>query len=97
MTPNGTPKVRNRAASYWYGNLLLILCLLCVWLLVTFVPVYFARTLSGLYMFDWPFPFWMAAFGAQFCFLLIIGVYAWGMDGLDRRERRARRDRDREI
>jgi putative solute:sodium symporter small subunit len=90
MTPNVTPKARDRVVSYWHRNLIFSLCLLLVWLLVSFVPVYFARELSGLYLFDWPFPFWMAAFGAQFCFLLTIGLYAWGMDRMDRRERRDR-------
>ena len=93
MTPNVTPKACDRAVSYWRRNLILIFCLLCVWLLVSFVPAYFARELNGLYLFDWPLPFWMAAFGAQFCFLLIIGLYAWGMDRMDRRHRR---DRDQE-
>lgn len=90
MTSNVTPKARDRAINYWHSNLIVILCLVCVWLLVSFVPAYFARALTGLFMFDWPFPFWMAAFGAQFCFLLIIGLYAWGMDRMDRRERRQR-------
>ena len=94
MTPNLPPKARDRSVNYWRSNLLLILCLLLVWLLVTFVPVYFARGLTGFFVFDWPFPFWMAAFGAQFCFLLIIGLYAWGMDRLDRRER-LRREQER--
>ena len=90
MTPNAIPKACDRAASYWRRNLIFILCLLLVWLLVSFVPAYFARELNGIYLFGWPFPFWMAAFGAQFCFLLIIGLYAWGMDRMDRRERRER-------
>ena len=96
VTPNVTPKERARAVSYWHRNLMLIVCLLFVWLLVSFVPAYFARELNNFYLFGWPFPFWMAAFGAQFCFLLIIGLYAWGMDRMDQRERRSRRDRDQE-
>ena len=96
MTPNVTPKACDRAVSYWRRNLMLILCLLCVWLLVSFVPASFARELNNFYLFGWPFPFWMAAFGAQFCFLLIIGLYAWSMDRMDQRERRSRRDRDQE-
>ena len=74
---------------YWRLNLWLIVALLCVWWLVTFVPAYFALTLSAYFIFSWPFSFWMAAFGAPLFFLLIVGVYAWCMARVDQRARRA--------
>lgn len=73
--------------SYWHRNLLIISILLVIWLVVTFVPVYFAIGLSRLFLFGWPFSFWMAAIGAPASFLALIGWYAWYMDRLDQRQR----------
>jgi putative solute:sodium symporter small subunit len=72
---------------YWRHNILLIVGLLCVWWLVTFIPAYFALELSQYFIFGWPFSFGMAAFGAPFVFLLIVGLYAWRMTSLDQRAR----------
>ena len=77
----------SRLTPYWRSNLRLIGILLACWGLVTFVPAYFARALSDLMFFGWPFPFWVAAFGAPTAFLVIVGVYAWRMEKLDQRRR----------
>ncbi|MFY9139121.1 DUF4212 domain-containing protein [Zwartia sp.] len=77
----------SRTTPYWRSNLRLISILLACWGLVTFVPAYFARALSDLMVFGWPFPFWVAAFGAPTAFLVIVGVYAWRMEKLDQRRR----------
>ena len=76
--------------SYWQLNLLVISVLLMIWLVVTFLPVYFAINLSKLFLFGWPFSFWMAAIGAPALFLGIIGWYAWYMDRVDAAVRRKR-------
>jgi putative solute:sodium symporter small subunit len=69
--------------KYWRFNLCLIGVLLTAWLVVTLLPAYFARQLNFFYVFSWPFPFWMAAFGAPLSFLSLIGLYAWLMDRRD--------------
>lgn len=84
MTERSSPSKQNK---YWRSNLYLIYILLTSWGLVTFVPAYFARALSELMIFGWPFPFWVAAFGAPAAFLVIVGVYAWRMEKLDQRRR----------
>ena len=84
MTEISKPR---RPIRYWRSNSRLIGILLASWGLVTFVPVYFASALSGFVFFGWPFPFWVAAFGAPIAFLLIVGVYAWRMEKLDERRR----------
>ena len=76
--------------SYWRKNLRLICILLAIWALVTFVPAYYAESLSEVMFFDWPFPFWVAAFGAPTAFLVIVGLYAWRMEKLDRLRRAQR-------
>lgn len=80
----------SKATRYWRNNLCLIGILLAIWAIVTFIPAYYARALTALMIFGWPFPFWMAAFGAPTAFLLIIGVYAWFMERQDQRRRVAR-------
>lgn len=78
----------NKRLSYWHVNLLLIAILLVLWLIVTFVPAYFAIELSGIFVFGWPFSFWMAAIGAPAAFLAMIGGYAWYMHRVDQTLRR---------
>ena len=73
----------NKGLSYWHRNLIVISVLLVFWLVVIFVPVYFAIDLSKIFIFGWPFSFWMAAIGAPAIFLLMIGWYAWYMRRLD--------------
>jgi len=75
---------------YWRKNLRLIGILLAIWAIVTFIPAYFAIELAGVTLFGWPFPFWVAAFGGPTVFLMIVGVYAWRMEHLDRQARAKR-------
>lgn len=80
----------NERRSYWHRNRRVIGILLLIWLLVIFVPVYFALELSKVFIFGWPFSFWMAAIGAPAMFLVIIGWYAWYMDRQDAAQRTGR-------
>jgi putative solute:sodium symporter small subunit len=57
-------KVRNLTA----------ICLV-VWVGVTLLPVFLART--ELRLGPWPLDFWMAAQGCVLAYLLIVCVYAW--------------------
>ena len=70
---------------YWRMNLALIAVILLIWLLVTFLPVYFARELADIDVFGWSFSFWMAAFCVPLIYLLLIGVYAFVMNRADQR------------
>ncbi len=48
---------------------------LCLWLLVTLIPVLAARH-HELSLWGWPLDFWMAAQGCVLVYLLIVAVYA---------------------
>ena len=61
--------------------LALKLGLLAVWAAVSFVPVYFARSLDFPVL-GWPFAYWVAAQGALLAFIAIVVVYAWAMKRL---------------
>jgi putative solute:sodium symporter small subunit len=57
--------------------------LLALWVLVSFVCCFYARDLQFM-LIGWPFNYWMAAQGAVLVFILIVVVYAWGMNRIER-------------
>jgi len=73
----------NKRLTYWRRNERVIALMLLVWLFVIFVPIYFAIDLSKIFIFGWPFSFWVAAIGAPALFLVMIGWYAWYMKRQD--------------
>lgn len=75
---------RAKAAAYWQRTRRLTIVLLCVWFFVTFGVVFFARELAQFTFFGWSLSYYMAAQGAIFIYLAIIGAYAWSMSRLDR-------------
>jgi len=70
--------------EYWRKNLFVTAVLLAVWFLVTFVEAWFARELNAITFFGFPFGFYMSAQGSLVIYVLIIGIYAWYMTGLDK-------------
>ena len=72
---------------YWKRTRRLTVLLLLCWLSMTFGVVFFARELSGFTLFGWPFSYYMVAQGTTLLYLLIVGLYAWRMQHLDRRFR----------
>lgn len=69
--------------EYWHRNLKLTSILLFIWFFVTFVIGFFARPLSEITIFGFPFSFYMAAQGALIVYVLIIWFYARSMNKLD--------------
>lgn len=78
------PRVRSTASRYWRRNVRLILLLLALWIALTAAPALFTRYLSFEFI-GWPFPFWLAAYGAPLAFLLIVAVYGAVMNRADDR------------
>jgi len=77
------PAARN--LRYWQRTRRLTGGLLLVWALVCFGITFFARELSALRFFGWPFSFWVAAQGGMVVFVVLIAVYARRMARIDRR------------
>ena len=73
-----------RQATYWRRTRRFTLLLLVAWFVVTFTVIFFARELSGLTLFGWPFSFYMAAQGTTLIYVGIVGCYAWRMRRFDR-------------
>ena len=68
--------------TYWRKNLRAIGLLLTLWLLLSFVLIFFARELSFSF-FGWPFSFWVAGQGAPLVYCVIVAIYARYMSRLD--------------
>ena len=67
---------------YWQRTVKLTVQLLCVWFVLTFGLIFFARDLQFQF-FGWPFGFWAAAQGVLLVYLGLIAFYAHAMNRLD--------------
>ena len=70
--------------EYWRKNLTITAILLFAWFVLTFVIGFFARELHNITILGFPFSFYMGAQGSLILYVVIIGVYAWYMNRLDR-------------
>ena len=72
--------------AYWRANLRLIGVLLTIWALVSFVfGILLVEQLNAWKIGNLPLGFWFAQQGAIYVFVLLIFIYAWRMDKLDRK------------
>ena len=75
-----------QAKAYWKENIRIVLSLLAIWFLVSFVmAILFVDTLDNIRFFGFKFGFWMAQQGSIFCFVVLIFVYVYRMNKLDRK------------
>ena len=73
---------------YWRANAVFMAVLLTVWAVVGLgCGVLFADSLNGMTVGGFPLGFWFARQGSIISFVLLIFVYALGMNWLDRRYR----------
>ena len=72
--------------AYWRSNLRLIGILLVIWALVSYgFGIFFVERLNAWKIGDLPLGFWFAQQGSIYVFVVLIFIYAWRMDRLDRR------------
>ena len=72
--------------AYWRANLRLMLALLSVWFLVSFgCGILLVDWLNQFRFFGFKLGFWFSQQGAIYVFVLLIFVYAWRMNALDKR------------
>ncbi|MBW4626000.1 MAG: DUF4212 domain-containing protein [Brasilonema octagenarum HA4186-MV1] len=75
-----------KSRSYWRANTALIRNLLIVWALVSLVfSILLVQPLNAVRFFGVPFGFWMAQQGSILIFVVLIFIYAFQMDKLDRK------------
>jgi len=71
--------------EYWRRNLRLMAVLLTIWALVSFgAGVVFVEPLNNISFIGFPLGFWFAQQGSIITFVLLIAVYVWRMDKLDK-------------
>ena len=72
--------------AYWRANVRLIAVLLAIWALVSVVfGILLIDQLNTWKIGRLPLGFWFAQQGSIYVFVVLIFVYAWRMDRLDRR------------
>lgn len=73
------------AARYWQANLKLVSVLLVIWFLCSYgAGILFADALNTIQVGGFHLGFWFAQQGSIYIFLLLIVVYVWRMNALDR-------------
>ena len=71
--------------AYWRRNLRLMAVLLTVWFLVSFgAGILFVEQLNTISIMGAPLGFWFAQQGSIITFVILIAVYVWRMDKLDK-------------
>ncbi|MDB5801005.1 MAG: hypothetical protein JWL63_1944 [Rhodocyclales bacterium] len=60
--------------------------LLSIWFAATLLTCLFAPELNGYSFMGFPVGFYLAAQGTLIVYLLLVGIYAWYMNRLDKRQ-----------
>ena len=72
--------------AYWQANLRLMLVLLVIWFSVSFLAgIIFVDFLNQFRLFGYKLGFWFSQQGSIYFFVLLIFVYAWRMNALDKK------------
>ncbi len=80
------PKPTRSSLAHWHENLRLMAVLLSIWFVVSYLlGIVFVESLNQFYLGGFPLGFWFAQQGALFIFIVLIFVYAFAMDRIDRR------------
>ena len=76
----------NNPATYWKTNLKYLSVLLIVWFTVSFLfGILLAETLNQFYIGGFPLGFWFAHQGSIYVFVILIFVYVYLMNKLDKK------------
>jgi len=85
--PVTDPATRARHAAYWRRNIRYVAILVAVWFVVSYgFGIVLADTLNRVTLPGTGFPlgFWFAQQGSIYVFVVLIWVYVWLMNRLDR-------------
>lgn len=76
---------KNRMQEYWQRNVRILLTLLGLWFAVSYLfGILLVDHLNTIQMGGFKLGFWFAQQGAIYFFVLIIFIYVWLMNKLDR-------------
>lgn len=72
--------------AYWKANLRLLAILLTIWFIVSFgFGILLSQPLNAFSIGGYPLGFWFAQQGSIYTFIVLIFVYTWRMNALDRK------------
>ena len=75
-----------KSISYWKTNLKYLGILLSIWFIVSFLfGILLADTLNQFYIVGFPLGFWFAHQGSIYVFVILIFVYVYLMNKLDKK------------
>jgi len=75
----------NANRAYWQANLRLMFGLLSIWFLVSFgCGILWVDYLNQFHLFGFKLGFWFSQQGSILTFVILIFVYAWRMNQLDK-------------
>jgi len=78
--------MKTQKKHYWKSNLKYLALLLSIWFTVSFLfGIVFAESLNQFYLGGFPLGFWFAQQGSIFCFVLLIFIYVYLMNRLDKK------------
>ena len=76
---------KQKMAEYWKRNLGYMVVLLCIWALVSYVfGIILVNPLNTIKMGGFPLGFWFAQQGSIYVFVILIFVYCYLLQKLDR-------------
>lgn len=76
----------NRAKQYWRENIKYVLILLAIWFLVSYgFGILLAEPLNAIRFGGAKLGFWFAQQGSIYVFVVLIFVYVWLMNKLDKK------------
>ena len=86
MTEPAAEPTRGDTRAYWRANLRVMAILLAIWAFVSYgLGVLWVEPLNAVRVAGFPLGFWFAQQGSIYVFIVLIAVYVWWMDRLDRR------------
>ena len=78
--------MRNKNQSYWKSNLKIVLSLLVVWFLVSFgFGIIWSDALDNIQIGGFKLGFWFAQQGSIFVFVILIFIYVFLLNRLDKK------------
>ncbi|RFA29029.1 hypothetical protein CAI21_11325 [Alkalilimnicola ehrlichii] len=85
-SPHKNESARASAAAYWKENIKILSWLLVIWFAVSFgAGILFADLLNNIQFAGFKLGFWFAQQGSIYTFVVLIFVYVWKMNQLDRK------------
>ena len=79
-------KELNMKEKYWKKNIMYLRILLTVWFISSFgFGILFAESLNNFYLGGFPLGFWFAQQGSIYIFVILIFIYVYLMNKLDKK------------